>query len=154
MFGLGLQAVVQLVTHALVGRRALLLAMCIPPLTRSSYITHEAPRLALACLVPAALVIALTRLLRALAGAGRRPSTGTARPLRRRSGGSSVVLAVHSARAARRLPRGFQCLPPDILWINGTGAPLLYALGLREQQAEGAARRRPRGAPRRPPGPS
>jgi glucan phosphoethanolaminetransferase (alkaline phosphatase superfamily) len=124
-FGIGLQVVVQHVTHAYLGRRALLLAMGIPNLTRSSYITHEAPRLAMACLVPGVLVVGLSLLrTRRLGLRSRHPSTAAA------AATAAVLLTAFAPLAAAQ---GFQCLPPDILWINATGAPLLRAVGLQER---------------------
>ena len=122
-FGIGLQAVVRSFTHAYLGRRALLLALGIPSLAQLEL--RHARRAAHRRGLPRAR------------GAGGRRSRCCARA------GSACAAAgpsVAAGAAARRRPRhlvralrraqGFQCLPPDVLWINGTGGPLLYALGL------------------------
>jgi hypothetical protein len=124
--GIGLQAVVRAFTHAYLGRRALLLALGIPSLLQSSYLVHDAPRIAAACLVPAALVVALAL--------GRARVFGL-----RRQGGPASALAAGAVAAvlvtsfAPLATSGAQGLPPDVLWIHGAGGPLLYALGLQQK---------------------
>ena len=120
-FGLGLQAVVLGFTHAYLGRRALLLALGIPSLAQSSYLTHAAPRIAAACIVPAALVVGLAIVrARVLGPRTRLPSAA--------AGGAALAVLV--ATFAPFEVQGFQSLPPDVLWIHGVGGPILYALGL------------------------
>jgi len=120
-FGIGLQAVVRALTHAYLGRRALVLALGIPSLARSSYLTHDALRIGAACLVPAVLVVALALARGRWLGVRRSHPTATA----------GMAAAVILLTLFAPFPvKGFQCLPPDVLWINGTAGPLLYALGL------------------------
>jgi hypothetical protein len=122
--GIGLQAVAHAFTHAYLGRRALVLALGIPNLAESSYVAHNAPRVVAACLVPAAIVVIFAR--RRAARLGWR---------RRRPG--LVALGAAAALGATifaPLPaQGVPCWPPDVLLINGTGGPLLYAMGLQHK---------------------
>ncbi len=121
-FGVGLQAVVRALTHAYLGRRALVLALGIPSLAKSSYLTHDALRIGAACLLPAALAVGLAGARgRWLGWRRRRPSIVA---------GAAATVVVVATLAPFPAPPGVQCLPPDVLWINGTGGPLLYAVGL------------------------
>ncbi len=123
-FGIGLQAVVRALAHTYLGRRALVLALGIPDLTRSSYLTHDALRIAAACLLPAALVVGLAVARGRFLGVRRRRATAMA------SAAAAVILATMFAPFAAQ---GLPSLPPDVLWINGTGGPLLYAAGLAQK---------------------
>ncbi len=121
--GLGLQALVQSFTHAYLGRRALLLAIGLPAVTESSYVAHYAVTIALVCLIPAVLVVLLARARHSWLG----PSTMRL----------PTVVALGAALSTSMLvpltAEGSQNLPPDILWLHGTGGPLLYVLGLAER---------------------
>lgn len=119
--GIGLQIVVRAFTHAYLGRRALLLALGIPNLAESSYITHNAPRILAACAVPAVIVVLLAR------GRAKRHGLRRRRPWLAAVGAMVAVTATVFAPLAAT---GLQCLPPDVLLLNGTGGPLLYAMGL------------------------
>lgn len=119
-FGLGLQIVVRTFTHAYLGRRALLLALGIPNLADSSYLTHNAPKILAACLAPAVLVVALAR-ARAQHLGPRRRHPGLA--------AGAALLAVVATLFAPLSAQGLQPVPPDVLLLHGTGGPLLYALG-------------------------
>jgi hypothetical protein len=123
-FGIGLQVVVRTFTHAYLGRRALVLALGIPNLAESSYLAHNAPRILGACLVPAAAVVALALVRARWLG-----------PRRRRPGlaAAGAALAVVATTFVPLAAQGLQCLPPDVLMLNGTGGPLLYALGLADR---------------------
>jgi glucan phosphoethanolaminetransferase (alkaline phosphatase superfamily) len=120
-FGIGLQTFVRALTHAYVGRRALMLAIGVPDLGRAGYFTDKALIIGGLCLVPAALAVGLA-MVRARRFGPRidRPSMAAA------GAAAAVVVAVFTPFAAQ----GFQCLPPDVLWLNGTGGPLLAAVGL------------------------
>jgi glucan phosphoethanolaminetransferase (alkaline phosphatase superfamily) len=123
-FGLGLQAVVLSFTHAYLGRRALLLALGFPDVSRSQYVAHYAFALAAACLVPAVLVVALAAVRRRVLGARTRRPTAFA---------LAALVATGTAILAPYPAEGFQSLPPDVLFLHGTGGPLLYAFGLAER---------------------
>lgn len=118
--GLGLQAIVRGLTHAYLGRRALLLAAGMTSLTKSSYFARYALVIAAACAVPAAIVVGL-----ALARARRlgSPTSGAwVAPV-------LFVVALASTTFAPLEAQRLQGLPPDVLWMHGLGGPLLYALG-------------------------
>jgi arylsulfatase A-like enzyme len=119
-FGIGLQLVVRTLTHAYLGRRALVLALGIPSIGRSGYMTHYALPIGAACFVPAAIVMAVVMVRR------RRLGVRTARP---GLTAGAAVLAVVATVFAPIAVQGIQCLPPDVLWLNGTGGPLLYLFG-------------------------
>jgi hypothetical protein len=119
--GIGLQAVVYSLTHAYLGRRALILALGIPHLGHAGYVTHNALRAALVLGIPAVLVAgfaaARTRWL------GLRGSRAWSLPI---AAVAAVIVTVLAPFGAT----GVQPLPPDVLWINGVGGPLLYFVGL------------------------
>jgi hypothetical protein len=122
--GIGLQIVVRTFTHAYLGRRALLLALGIPDLAGSGYLTHAAPRILAACALPAAIAVAIAvGRARWLGRLRHRPSTKA----------GAAALAVGITLFAPFTVRGVQCLPPDVLWLNGAGGPLLYAVGLEQK---------------------
>lgn len=123
-FGIGLQVVVHAFTHAYLGRRALLLALGIPNLAESSYLTHHAPRILGACFVPAAAVVFFARLrARRLGPRVRHPWLAAA----------GAAVAVGATLVVPLSAHGLQCWPPDMLLLNGTGGPLLYAFGLADK---------------------
>lgn len=119
--GIGLQVVARTFTHAYLGRRALVLALGIPNLAESSYVTHNALRVAAVCLVPAAIVVIFARVRAKRLGFRRRRAGLSA------LGALAVVIATIFAPLSAK---ALQCLPPDVLMIHGTGGPLLYAMGL------------------------
>ncbi|MFT3770209.1 MAG: sulfatase-like hydrolase/transferase [Minicystis sp.] len=123
-FGIGLQIIVRTFTHAYLGRRALVLALGIPNLAESSYLTHNAPKILGACLVPAVVVIAFARARTRWLGPRR------SRPWLAAGG---AALAITATTFAPLAAQGLQCLPPDVLLVNGTGGPLLYAVGLADR---------------------
>jgi glucan phosphoethanolaminetransferase (alkaline phosphatase superfamily) len=118
--GLGLQATVRALTHAYLGRRALLLAVGMTSLTKSSYFARYAVAIAAVCAIPAALVVALTVARTRRVGL----SAGALRAV-------PVVLAaaLFGVMFAPFEAQGLQGLPPDILWLHGLGGPVLYAVG-------------------------
>lgn len=119
-FGIGLQVVVHKITHAYIGRRALLLALGIPNLAQSGYITHYALGLAVACALPAAVVVGVAY--------GRMKWLGKRSETKAIPGFAACAVLVTSF--VPFAVTGIQCLPPDVLWINGVGGPVLYALGI------------------------
>lgn len=119
--GIGLQAVVHTLTHAYLGRRALILALGIPHLGHAGYVTHNALRAGVVLCVPAVVAVGF--------------ASARARWLGpRRSRAWTVTLAAVVAAVVTVFApfdaRGMQPLPPDVLWINGVGGPLLYLAGL------------------------
>jgi glucan phosphoethanolaminetransferase (alkaline phosphatase superfamily) len=147
-FGIGLQLFVWALTHAYVGRRAIMLALGIPDLTHAGYFTQGGLLIAALCLVPAALAVALASLRRRRFGQRRAHLRSTATAL-----ALAVALSLFAPFAAQRI----QCLPPDMLWLNGAGGPLLYAAGLQRKPRSlpvGAHTALPRVAPVDPEAPS
>ncbi len=119
--GIGLQAAVHMLTHAYLGRRALILALGIPHLGHAGYVTHNALRASVVLGVPAVLVVGFAAArARWLGPRNSRPWTVTIAAV------AAVVVTVLAPFDAR----GMQPLPPDVLWINGVGGPLLYLAGL------------------------
>jgi sulfatase-like protein len=120
-FGVGLQAFARGLTHAYVGRRAVMLALGVPDLTRAGYFARNALVIGIICLVPAALAVGLA-LLRA-----RRFG-----PLRARSAAiaAGALLAALICMFTPFAAQGLQGLPPDVLWLHGTGGPVLRRAGL------------------------
>jgi arylsulfatase A-like enzyme len=123
-FGVGLQIVARAFTHAYLGRRALLLALGIPDIGHAGYITHNAARIGGACLAPAAIVVGVALVRARWLGPRARWASRTAA-----AAGAAVIVTVFAPFAVE----GFQCLPPDVLLLNGTGGPLLYAFGLEQR---------------------
>ena len=120
-FGVGLQAFARGLTHAYIGRRAVMLALGVPDLAHAGYFAKNAVVIAGICLVPAALVVALA-MLRA-----RRFGALSARPWLIAAGALlAALLAMFTPFAAQ----GLQGLPPDVLWLHGTGGPVLRSAGL------------------------
>ncbi len=120
-FGVGLQAFARGLTHAYVGRRAVMLALGVPDLARAGYFARNAIVIGSICLVPAALAVALA-ILRArrfgpLRARGRAIACGAA---------VATAICMFTPFAAQ----GLQGLPPDVLWLHGTGGPLLRRAGL------------------------
>jgi hypothetical protein len=122
-FGVGLQAFARGLTHAYVGRRAVMLALGVPDLAHAGYFAKNALVIGGVCLVPAALAVALG-LLRA-----RRFG-----PLLARANAGAIAFAAVVATLISMLApfaaQGLQALPPDVLWLHGTGGPLLRGAGL------------------------
>ncbi|MEP7126695.1 MAG: sulfatase-like hydrolase/transferase [Byssovorax sp.] len=120
-FGVGLQAFARGLTHAYIGRRAVMLALGVPDLAHAGYFAKNALVIGGVCLVPAALAIALA-LLRA-----RRFGPLLARPNAFAAGAIVATLACMFTPFAIQSLQG---LPPDVLWLHGTGGPLLRLAGL------------------------
>jgi glucan phosphoethanolaminetransferase (alkaline phosphatase superfamily) len=122
-FGIGLQLFAWALTHAYVGRRAIMLALGIPDLAHAGYFTQAGLLLLALCLVPAGFSIALGSLRHRRFGLRRaRPGATAGLAL------VAIFTALFTPFAAQRI----QCLPPDMLWLNGAGGPLLYAAGLQQ----------------------
>jgi glucan phosphoethanolaminetransferase (alkaline phosphatase superfamily) len=122
--GVGLQAGVYTLTHAYLGRRALILALGIPNLGHTAYIAHNAFRLGAVIAIPAAVAVALAKVRTRWLGF--RTSRAGAVTLAAMFVIVVVVLAPFDAR-------GVQPIPPDVLFMNGVGGPLLYAAGLAQK---------------------
>lgn len=120
-FGVGLQAFARGLTHAYVGRRAVMLALGVPDLAHAGYFAKNAVVIGGICLVPATLAIALALLRARRFGALRhRPYLIAAGAL------TAALISMFTPFAAQ----GLQGLPPDVLWLHGTGGPVLRRAGL------------------------
>jgi hypothetical protein len=122
--GLGLQAIVYALTHAYLGRRALILALGMPHLGHAGYVTHNALRVGAVIAVPAFVAGAVARARARWFGL--RPGRGGALAL-------ATALALVVTMLAPFEARGVQPLPPDVLLLNGMGGPALYAVGLADK---------------------
>jgi hypothetical protein len=120
-FGVGLQAFARGLTHAYIGRRAVMLALGVPDLAHAGYFAKNALVIGGVCLVPAALAVAFG-VLRA-----RRFGRLIQRPDVIASG---AVIATLICMLTPFAAQGLQALPPDVLWLHGTGGPLLRSAGL------------------------
>ncbi len=130
-FGIGLQSFARALTHAYVGRRAVMLALGVPDLAHAGYFAKNALLVGGVCLIPAALAVGLALFRRRRFGRLHlRPSAVAGGAL------AAVLLAMFTPFAAQ----GLQGLPPDVLLLHGTGGPLLHAMGVL-----GAPRSLPRG---------
>ncbi len=123
-FGIGLQLFVWALTHAYVGRRAMMLALGVPDLAHAGYFTQSALPLGALCLIPAALTVGLATLRARRFGRLGERAWMTA-------GGAAlaILISMFTPFAAQR----FQCLPPDVLWLHATGGPLLYLTGFQQK---------------------
>ncbi len=130
-FGIGLQAFAHALTHAYVGRRAVMLALGVPDLAHAGYFARNALVIGGVCLIPAVLAVSLALFRGRRFGRLRlRPSTVVG------GAAAAVLLAMFTPFAAQ----GLQGLPPDVLLLHGTGGPVLHAMGVL-----GAPRSLPRG---------
>ncbi len=130
-FGIGLQSFARALTHAYVGRRAVMLALGVPDLAHAGYFAKNALLVGGVCLIPAALAVSLALFRRRRFGRLHlRPSAVAGGAL------AAVLLCMFTPFAAQ----GLQGLPPDVLLLHGTGGPLLHAMGVL-----GAPRSLPRG---------
>jgi len=119
--GVGLQAFARALTHAYVGRRAVMLALGVPDLAHAGYFAKNALEIASVCLIPAALAMAF-----AVARA-RRFGVRSDRPSAVAGG---AVVAALICMFTPFAAQGLQGLPPDVLWLHGMGGPILHAMGL------------------------
>ncbi len=121
-FGVGLQAFARGLTHAYIGRRAVMLALGVPDLAHAGYFARNAILIGSICLVPATLAVALAMLRARRFGElqGRCPSLIAAGAL------TAALMCIFTPFAAQDL----QGLPPDVLWLHGTGGPVLRSAGL------------------------
>ncbi|MFO0589408.1 MAG: sulfatase-like hydrolase/transferase [Polyangiaceae bacterium] len=120
-FGIGLQLFAHAFTHAYVGRRALLLALSVPNLLHAAYFQRDGAWICAACLVPAALAVVIAVLrARRFGKLGSHSSV----PVGGAAAAALVAMFVPLATPA------VQAMPPDVLWINGMGGPMLHAAGL------------------------
>ena len=120
-FGVGLQAFARGLTHAYIGRRAVMLALGVPDLAHAGYFAKNALTIGGVCLVPAALAVALGVLRARRFGL----LLQRANPI-----AFAVVIAALICMLAPFAAQGLQGLPPDVLWLHGTGGPLLRSAGL------------------------
>ncbi len=120
-FGVGLQAFARGLTHAYVGRRALMLALGVPDLAHAGYFAKNALLIGSVCLVPAALAVMLA------VGRAHRFGPLRSHPSAIASGAlAAALISIFTPFAAQ----GLQGLPPDVLWLHGTGGPILRSVGL------------------------
>ena len=119
--GIGLQAFARALTHAYIGRRAVMLALGVPDLAHAGYFAKNALVIGGACVVPAALVVAFA------AARARRFGPRLARPSAAALGAALATLLCVFAPLAAQGPQG---APPDVLWLHGMGGPILHAVGL------------------------
>jgi Sulfatase len=119
-FGIGGQAYYRAMTHGYVNRAAVLLATGVPAIIRG-YTGAHAGAMAASFLVPAFIVAALAILREKRFGAR------TQRPGAVAAGAAAAMLCTMLVPLPERW---YQCLPPDILWLNGSGGPLLLLVGL------------------------
>jgi hypothetical protein len=120
-FGVGLQAFARGLTHAYVGRRALMLALGVPDLAHAGYFAKNALLIGSVCLVPAALAVTLA------IGRAHRFGPLRSHPSAIASGAlAAALISIFTPFAAQ----GLQGLPPDVLWLHGTGGPILRSVGL------------------------
>jgi Sulfatase len=119
-FGIGGQAYYRELTNGYVNRDALMLAVAVPGIV-GGYAGAHAAKMAAAFLAPAFAVAALA-VLRA-----RRFGDRARRPGALAAGAAVVMLAVMFLPIQAHW---YQCLPPDMLWLNGSGGPILLLAGL------------------------
>jgi hypothetical protein len=122
-FGIGGQTAFRHLTNGYVNRDALMLALSMPGIILG-FVGPHAGELATAFLIPALLVVAL--------------ALGRARYFGPRTRHTrEVALAAFAALPlAMFLPfhaDWYQCLPPDMLWMHGSGGPLLSLVKLQDR---------------------
>ncbi len=118
--GIGLQVAVRTLTHAYLGRRALILALGMPHLGHADYVAHHAVQMVALLAVPAVIAVAVAAARARWLG----PETlhGGVLAFGALVFGVGVFAPFDAA--------GVQPLPPDVLWLHAVGGPLLYIAGL------------------------